>query len=401
MKVAATTVTVLALTMVASAQLAPCKLSNTGEPSAQQRQHWEQLKTQPDHTLVLYNMAYRYALLGNTATALSLLQKALASNPWLDPSQDAIFKDLAGCPEFQAMVARVQKSHPPVATSKVVLTVGPKDLLPEGMAVDAHDGTMYFSSIYHRKIVRVSPDKTQTDLVSEGQDGLLSVLGVKVDPRDRSIWAASQRTGHAALYHFTRTGKLLAKFAPQEAGDHLFNDLVVTTSGDVYVTDSTDKSVYHLVPKRGELTRISLGDRYYPNGIALSTDEKTIYIAHAFGIATMKRGTGNLGELQPLPGTTVGEIDGLYYWRGKLIAIQNGSGGNRIAQFSLAADGHNITGARLLEWRSDNLQLPTTGAIYDSYFYFMVNTQIDHDDNGKLKDPEKLQPVKIARLKLQ
>lgn len=397
-------IVIIAIAMVAAAaaaQSARCNPSRQPKSVSAVDAHWEKLKTQPDQALVAFHMAGLYAEFGHTDKALAALQKSLASDPWLDASQDPAFKDVAGCPEFQKLIDRVQKKYPPVANSEVVLTVGPKDLLPEGIAIDSHDGTMYLSSIFHKKIVKIGPDKRVSDFVSEGQDGLLSVLGLKVDARDRCVWAASERSGQAVLYHFSRSGKLLGKYRPKESGEHLFNDIIVTRTGDVYVTDSKDQSVYHLAPKNNELSRISLGDRLYPNGIALSADEKTIYIAHAFGIATMDRANAILGELQAPPGISIGDIDGLYCWHGKLIAIQNGAGGNRIAQFDLARDGRSITGSRLLEWRTDNLQLPTTGAIYDGWFYFMVNTQIDHDQDGKLVDPEHLQPVKVARIKVQ
>ena len=105
----------------------------------------------------------------------------------------------------------IEARYPVTAASKIAFTVGPRDLIPEGLASDPADGSLYLSSIYHRKIVKITPQGKVSDFVAEGQDGLLGVLGVKVDPRDRSVWAASQRAGEAALFHFNASGKLLAK----------------------------------------------------------------------------------------------------------------------------------------------------------------------------------------------
>ena len=66
----------------------------------------------------------------------------------------------------------------------------------------------------------------------------------------------------------------------------------------------------------------------------------------------------------------------------------------------LAPDGKSVTSGKLLEFRSSNLDLPTTGAVLNGNFYYMVNTQIDHEQDGKLKNAEQLQPVRIAALKL-
>jgi DNA-binding beta-propeller fold protein YncE len=352
-------------------------------------------------------MALNYASLGNYAKALSTLEQALKDTPWLDPASEADFKPIAGCPSFKALVAAIEKKYPVVSAATPAFTIQLTDLIPEGLAADPVDGSLYMSSIYHRKIVKISPDGKVSDFIAEGQDGILSVLGLKVDPRDRSVWAASERLDKAALFHFDSNGKTLAQYLPEEPGKHGFpgrhgfNDLVITPSGQVLVTDSTDNSVYSLPPGGKKLVRYGLGTRAYPNGIALSPDGTTVYVAHAFGIARMNvNGTG-LAELSAPAGISLAQVDGLYFWNGGLLAIQNGYGPNRIVYLPLAPDGNSVTAGRLLEFRSSNLDLPTTGAILNGSFYYMVNTQIDHEQDGKLKNPAHLQPVRIAVLKLR
>ena len=45
---------------------------------------------------------------------------------------------------------------------------------------------------------------------------------------------------------------------------------------------------------------------------------------------------------------------------------------------------------------------PTTGAILDDKFYFMANTGIDNlDDNGRIIDPAKVEPLRIAVVPLR
>jgi len=90
-----------------------------------------------------------------------------------------------------------------------------------------------------------------------------------------------------------------------------------------------------------------------------------------------------------------------YFLKNSLIAIQNGFGPNRIVRLQLAPDGKSVVSGKLLEFRSPNLELPTTGAILNGRFYYIVNAQIDHEQDGKLKDEDQLKPVKIAVLSLQ
>src|SRR5215475_5288997 len=242
------------------AQTEDCHLAATGELSPERQKIFQSLRSDSglDQAAIQFTMALDYAQAGNNSKALSVLEEALSQTPWLDPSTEEAFKPLHNCAEFQKLVARVQQKYPPVAASHVVHTVPEKDLIPEGLASDPADGTLYISSIYHRKIVKITPQGRISDFISEAQDGLLGALGLKVDPRDHSVWAASERAGQAALFHFDRNGKTLAKYAPEEKGKHLLNDLVVTSQGDIFVTDSEDSSVYNLPHGASKLVRLDL-----------------------------------------------------------------------------------------------------------------------------------------------
>jgi hypothetical protein len=46
------------------------------------------------------------------------------------------------------------------------------------------------------------------------------------------------------------------------------------------------------------------------------------------------------------------------------------------------------------------VELPTTGAIDGSKFYFMANTQIDNWNEGRIVDPNKLAPIRVAVIQL-
>lgn len=72
----------------------------------------------------------------------------------------------------------------------------------------------------------------------------------------------------------------------------------MTSTGDVLVTDDLDNAVYKLSNGANELTRIAVPNRFYPNGIALATDEKSVYVAHAFGVVRMEIDGGAITELQ-------------------------------------------------------------------------------------------------------
>ena len=378
-----------------------CKLSDGKPlPPAKLEKFKSLLRSTPDKAAVHYAIALEYMEAGNSKQALEELTQSLSKVPWLDPTPEAAFKDLRSCDAFQNLVAQVQKKYPPLVASRLIHTIPLNDLIPEGIGSDPVDGTLYVSSVHHRKILKISSSGDISDFISEGQDGTLAVLGIKVDARDRSVWAATEAKGASLLFHFNQQGKTLAKYAPTQPGKHLFNDLAITSKGDVFVSDSEDGAVYKLAAGSKELIRVNLEGRPYPNGIALSPDEQTIYVAYGYGIVTMSLDGSNLTDLHAPDDVTLAQVDGLYYRKGNLIAIQNGLGENRIVELQLSPDGKRITAGRLLEFRSPFVELPTTGTIYKDNLIFMVNTQIDHEENGELVRPETLQPVRIATMKL-
>ena len=104
--------------------------------------------------------------------------------------------------------------------------------------------------------------------------------------------------------------------------------------------------------------------------------------------------------MNPGPHSTLAGADGLYWYNGSLIAIQNGIGSPRIATFKLSADGTRVTRTTVLENRSSFTSLPTTGAIRGFDFYFISNSHIDNLNGGKILDVTQLEPVRIAMIHL-
>jgi len=389
----------LLLVVTLHAGAADCSLKGgIGLPEAKQKKVQELRTDTADQAAIRFDMAIDYAKAGNTEKALDLLRDALKDTPWLDPSAEPAFKPLFGCSDFEHMVTQVHRKYPRVAASRVVFTIPQKDLIPEGLACDPTDGTLYMSSIIHRKILKITPNGKISNFVAEAQDGLLGVLGVRIDPNDRSVWAVSELRGQSALFHFDRNGKTLGHYPPQEPGSHEFNDLVVTSKGDVLVTDDLDNAVYKLSNGTNTLARLDLRNRSYPNGIALAADGSSVYVAYAYGIAVMAVDGSSVVEVRAPKDISLAQVDGFYFKTGGLNAIQNVFGGNRIVQLTLAADGRSVTSGRLFEFRSANIDLPTTGAIYKDRFYYIVNSQIDHERDGNLLNMDKLQPIRIAIL---
>ena len=82
--------------------------------------------------------------------------------------------------------------------------------------------------------------------------------------------------------------------------------------------------------------------------------------------------------------------------------MQYGAGAYRVVQWQLTADGLRVTAAEMLEYRTPLVTEPTTGVIVGTNFYFISNTGINNlDDDGKIINPRKLEPIHISVVSLR
>lgn len=360
------------------------------------------LPTLPDRGAALYFLAAAKQHLREDRDALALLKDCLALQEGFDPSGDPRFLGLKETKEFTTLVDAVHRDFPVVAQAREAFRTTERDLVPEGLAYDSQRNVFFLSSLNRRKIVEIGRDDIATDFVPADRYGLLPVLGIRLSPGDGTIWADSfAGSGHTELLHFDASGKLLGRFKPQGAGVHGFNDLVVRKNGEVITTDSLANAVFRFDPATRAFTAIRLHRPvFYPNGIALSADGNTLYVADDLGVVAVDLRDAASRDVDPGPRSTLAGIDGLYWYNGSLIGVQNGIGSPRIAEFRLSSDGLHVTRTTVLENRTNFTALPTTGAIRGSDFYFIANSQIDNLNDDKVMDVTRLEAIRIGVLRL-
>jgi len=358
----------------------------------------------PDRASVLYFMATVHAQLHEPHEAIVNLQECIAAKEGFDPVGDPAFAVLRGSSDFQRLTEQVHKDFPQVRHAQLAFVTKEKDLIPEGLAYNPAEDIFYLGSMHLKKIVRI-PRQTSAksaDFAGGSRYSILPVLGIRMDPRDNTVWAASWiENGTTELLHFDESGALLGRFSPGESPKHGFNDLVVVRDGTVFVTDTLGNQVFGFDSKTKTFQTLTFHRQpFMPNGIALAEDQQFLYVADQFGILRYELKTGRSAELSPGPSNTVAGADGLYWHRGSLIAVQNGIGSPRIVAFQLASDGLHVSKTTVLENRTAFTTLPTTGAIRGNDFYFIVNSQLDNLNGDRVLDSTRLAPVKIGVLTL-
>jgi hypothetical protein len=357
------------------------------------------------HPWLMYELARAYSLNGRTAEASELLDELAGMGLGVEAGGED-FKALHSSPGWAALVEKLNAARAPVVRGRTAFRIPDPELLPEGIAYDPRRRTFYLGSVYKSKIVSLDAGGRRRDFKAGREDGLESVLGMRVDERRRLLWVCNNtRDGAASVHKYALdTGRLIRKYTLDERpARRQFNDIALSRRGDAYVTDSLGAAVYE-IKAGGDEPRplVKLGEGVYPNGIALSADERRLYVANANGVALVDIGAKTVEPLAAGEGVATTGADGLYLYRGSLVAVQNANPApDRVVRLFLSADGRRAERSRVLESNRPDYALPTTGVVVGDELFYVANTQIDRmGEGGRLKPDAKLRDPILLRLKL-
>ncbi len=359
-----------------------------------------------------YNLACACALTGDTQNSVKILRRLLNEDYDLAilAETNSDFAPIRNTAPFQEIITRIKEKTQPLNNSHIAFSIPEKDLIPEGIAYDPVDEAFYLGSVQKCKIIKIDKQGKISDFTEPRQDGLVPVLGMRVDSKRRFLWAVSsygfykaniprELLGTTGVFKYDLQSKRLFKkyMLPQEE-NHMLNDLTIGSNGDVYVTDWRVPAIY-LISSDKDAIEIFYDLPRRPNGIDFSPDGTKLFIAGA-GIGVLDIPTKTFRELKhPVDMYLSG--DGLYYYRNSLIAVQNG-GLRKITRFYLNEAQNEIVRSQALEAYHPLFNLPTTGVIIGKHFYYIANSQLRaYDKDGKLFPLNKLEETKILKIELQ
>ena len=370
----------------------------------------------PDHPTLFYNIAAISTLQGKKTEAIASLSRVADMGLALRPENDPDFESIKDTAEFKAILKRFEDNKAPLVKSSTAFTIHEKGLITEGLAYDPVEETFFVSSVHKRKILIVSKSGEVKTMAAE-QDGLLSVLGMRVDSTRRHLWVTTtafpqmlnfkkEEDGTSAVFKFDlRTKKLVKKYVLSNSGKkHALGDLTVQSNGDVFATDSLSPAVYVIRQQRDEI-ELFLEDPglVSPQGLAFSNDERHLFMAdYSTGLFDIDVKTKKVIHLAPLAGATLLGIDGLYFHKGSLIGVQNGVAPQRIIRVVLAEDFGRVERLEVLEANNPVFLEPTLGVLVKDDFFFIANSQWPLiDENGKLAADDKLQEPVVLKMNLE
>lgn len=368
----------------------------------------------PAHARLLYNLAVAYAINNKPEDALAVLERIAAMDLFFAVEKNEDFKSLLDLPRFKTIQNEFALNQKAVNASEKAFTIPNKDLITEGIAYDSSSKRFFVSSIYKRKIVSVDANGKVTDFSLES-DGLWSVSGMRVDDARKILWVTTTAfpqmqgfqkadDGKSGVFKYDlRSGKLLKKYLlSNDAAKHALGDLIIAKNGDVYASDSVSPNIYRIANGKDELEIFLTSENFASlQGLAFSADEKLLFAAdYSKGVFRVGINDKKILQITPDANTNPIGIDGIYFHRGNLIAIQNGFRPHRVARFVLNKDFTAITKSETLEANHADFNEPTLGVKVGNDFYYIANSQWALvGEDGKLAEDKLKEPI-ILRLKL-
>jgi sugar lactone lactonase YvrE len=204
---------------------------------------------------------------------------------------------------------------------------------PEGIEFDRRSRAFFVSITNGGAIYRGTLD---SDVVTPYIEGAAGRAAVGIEIHRGKLYVAGGATGAIRVYDLA-TKQQLASFETGAGG--FLNDLVVTSRGDVYVTDSFRPTLWHVTAAQvgsgggtPQALDVSAGIPYLSdfnlNGIVAKTPRRLVVVqsntGKLFRIDLTPDGSA-IAEIDEIEGVSLPGGDGMILDRGRLVVVQGGT----------------------------------------------------------------------------
>lgn len=406
---------IFALCAVAAAQENPIELFSLSRQSLAQGDtaaylHYAKLARDraPFDLWFSANLARAYAMNRQKVPCIEILDDLSVLGFDFDVRNDEGFRNVWTHSLLKGITQRARQTNP-LEKSATAFTVPESAMIVNDVAFDPRRNIFYLGNLARRTVIGVRSDGSVFDAGIGAGDSLWSPYGLTIDAARNKIWItntsiSANRSATAAVYEYDlETKSFVKKYSATDSREHFFNRSVVLRNAGVFITDSKNNAVYTINEPAGTLEPwFASQEMINPKGIAVSTDQKYLFVAHWRGISRISLVDTQSVLLTTKVKTTLTGIDGLFFHGDGLIAVQNNAGPqSRIMRFELNKNRDAVTKATILESGHHLHDMPTSGVIFGDDLYYIANSRTKSfykDDNTS--PAGKPQPTYILKLPL-
>jgi len=314
-------------------------------------------------------------------------------------------------PEFAKIQSAMEANRRPISLASTAFLLPGSNLLPEDLDYDPNGHRFLVTSVLQKKIIAVAANGARNEFAKAPDNW--PMMAIKIDRKRSLVWATevalqgfrsapeSDWGRSAVLSYDLKTGKLQRRVEGPHGSS--LGDMSLLANGDVVVSDGDGGGVYRLTAKGSVLQRLDAGDFISPQTPTMHPDANHIFVPdYERGIAVLDLLTRQVRWLATAGRFALNGIDGLYFDRGKLIAVQNGTSPERVIAFTLNPALSEITSETILERSTDTLGDPTHGVFVGNDFYYIADSGWNAiDEHGTMKPGAKPSVPRLMRVKIQ
>lgn len=306
----------------------------------------------------------------------------------------------------------------PIAQDPIFIDLnmtGAENLYPEGIIV-ADNGDIYVSGFGdiasgNGSVIRIPNGTTTAEYFkNEGEDGLLSAVGMEIDQARNRLFVANANLGAGTsdlkIFDLT-TGNLIKTITHPSHGFTFFNEIAIDASGRVYISDTGDAVIWTVASNTDDANLPNEAEVFVTDPLLANPDPNRAFGLNGLNITAdgnyliasvmdrLDQGDGRLVSIN-ISSKTVTDVN----FTGQSNAIQAFAGSDGMffnenllymvnvvppASIITAQFNADYTSAELVqrgEFES-SYNRPTASAIKDGRLW-TVNSQLDHviDDNN-------------------
>ncbi|MBS1803409.1 MAG: hypothetical protein JST28_08580 [Acidobacteria bacterium] len=357
----------------------------------------------------ILSVARGYMEAGNTEKALDALMNFADMGQMDDGMLDGsnkIFGPLAMSPRYKSVLEKFARNKSVISAADPAFSLSDPGLVAEDIGYDPASRAFLITSVLEKKIIRVSENGAATDFAASPTGW--PMLAIKIDSARKLVWATEVALdgftsapkadwGKSAVLCFDlKSGKLVHRV--EGPPGTALGDMALDTKGDPIVSDGEKGGIYRL--RDGKLQLINRSDFISPQTPAILPEGKHALVPdYLRGIGLLDLDSGSVKWLVSKD-TALNGVDGLYFYRGSLYLVQNGTSPERVIRVKLDAAMTSVVSSSLIERNTPTLGDPTHGVFVDNDFYYIANSGWSElDDHGDVKPGSRLTPAHIKRFK--
>lgn len=368
--------------------------------------------TQPAYWTATARIAARA---GDTAAVIEALTALTGMHTGRGLINDSAVQTLALVPAVRVALNALERATPAVVAGKVIATLD-STVFAEGIDASSRTGMLYVASIRHGTIFEIDTHGAVRDLHVSRHSKVGAILGVRVSPNGLSLFATT--TGLPTTLGYTPRDSSLAAILQIRIADgaieqrwdviadgerHLLGDVAVAADGTVYASDSYAPNLLRIRPGAATYDVITHPLFRSLQGIAPTGNAEFVIVAdYSHGLMRVNVVTHSVHRIADAPGSSTLGLDGIVWYKGAVIGVQNGMSPARIMQFTFDSTMSRVGQAAVIDHQPDMADEPTIGTLFGDGFIYVANSQWGkYDDAGVRRAGTSLQPTRLICVPLR